>query len=170
MTSLELNPSQHVERIREILIGRDLHNMHGRLSRLEGSLENKVPHPPSTQIEEAIASLKQDQAAIRQELQIQKKQNSQNLNSPTLNGSGHHSHQHLASEMASQIDARFREILSHLQNELLQLKGQLDDELRSLKVEKADRSELQNRFARLASAAADQLDHQHKELTEGYLL
>ncbi|MFT6575058.1 MAG: hypothetical protein ACJA16_003255, partial [Akkermansiaceae bacterium] len=41
MTSSSLNHSQHVERIREILIGRDLQHMHGRISRIEGALEQE---------------------------------------------------------------------------------------------------------------------------------
>tara|TARA_B110000881_G_C18604773_1_gene538622 strand:+ start:5844 stop:6110 length:267 start_codon:yes stop_codon:yes gene_type:complete len=35
MTSSPLNSPQHVERIREILIGRDLQQMHDRISRIE---------------------------------------------------------------------------------------------------------------------------------------
>ena len=74
----------------------------------------------------------------------------------------------VAAEMTSLIDARTREILHHLQNEILQWKNQMDRDLQSIRDVKADRKEIKNRFARLASAAME--DSSDFEAPEGYLL
>ncbi len=173
MTSSELNPSQHVERIREILIGRDLQNMHGRLARIEGSLENKLPEQDSSQFEEAIMSLQQDQASIHQELNFLKKQKDR-IPHLAANSAQHDSpvYEHSSSELTAQIDARFREIISHFQNEISQLKGQMDEHLHSLKSQKADRVELHERFTRLAHAASypETENESAKDQIEGFLL
>ncbi len=174
MTSSPLNPSQHVERIREILIGRDLQNMHGRISRIEGALEKDPPANQSSNLQEAISDLKEEQASIRQELQVQQKQSDSSLTSKSLLEANPLANKEQTAELAARIDARidarFREILSHLQNELLQLKGQLDTELSTLKSEKADRTELSKRFARLANAAMENENPTAEEKTEGFLL
>jgi hypothetical protein len=165
MTSSSLNHSQHVERIREILIGRDLQHMHGRISRIEGALEQEGAPTTSPGLLEAITQLRHEQENLRKEVN--------NLNkgsAPSKYASFTEPSDDFASEMAARIDARFREILSHLQNELLQLKGQLDEDLSSLKTAKADRAELTSRFARLASAAMDKQDEDNTKSNEGFLL
>lgn len=74
----------------------------------------------------------------------------------------------VAAEMTSLIDARTREILHHLQNEILQWKNQMDRDLQSIRDVKADKKELSSRFSRLASAAME--DSNNFETPEGYLL
>lgn len=155
MNSPPLNPSQHVERIREILIGRDLQQMHGRISRIEGTLQQEgAPVMASPDLHAAITSLRNEQTALRQEIQNFKNHPSSALSS-SFSGLGSAAPDDPTSELTARIDAQFREILSHLQNELLQLKGQLDEDLQKLREAKADRSELQNRFHRLANAAME---------------
>ena len=168
MTSSQLNPSQHVERIREILIGRDLQQMHGRISRIEGTLQQDgAPVMASSDFQKAITSLRNEQTALRMEIQALKN-HSASATRTSFVDSQTGSPDEFASEMAARIDARFREILSHLQNELLQWKGQIDEDLHSLCETKADRSELKSRFARLAGAAMD--DESDKKHNEGFLL
>jgi predicted nucleic acid-binding Zn-ribbon protein len=170
MTSSPLNPAQHVERIREILIGRDLQHMHGRISRIEGAMEKELPADGSSPLQETITQLQNEHSALRQELETLKNQKEAPQSQSSHVAPGPELSSQLASQMAARIDARFREILSHLQNELLQLKGQFDSDLRSLKSSKADRSELSSRFARLASAAMLEQDQVEKKKTEGFLL
>lgn len=169
MTSSPLNTSQHVERIREILIGRDLQHMHGRISRIEGALEQEGTPTSSPGLLEAITHLRHEQENLRKEVQDLKIQAA----SPQHASFGETSRgtsDDFASEMAARIDARFREVLSHLQSEILQLKGQLDEDLSSLKTAKADRAELTSRFARLASAAMEEQDEDDTKSTGGFLL
>ena len=160
MTSSPLNPSQHVERIREILIGRDLQNMHGRLSRIEGALEKSPPSQDPSQVEASLARLKEEQTALREELQVQKLEKKDfpphNEPAPTASvANGLTALQaQLSSEMAAHIDARYREILSHLEKELAKLKGEFNEEVHDLNFSKADRSELSERFTRLATAVS----------------
>lgn len=155
MNSPPLNPSQHVERIREILIGRDLQHMHGRISRIEGTLQQEgAPIMASSDLQTAISSLRDEQAALRQEVQNFKNRSTSSLHSSS-SGSSDATTDELASELSARIDAQFSEILTHLQNELTQLKGQLDEDLQTIREVKADRRELDHRFNRLAQAAMD---------------
>jgi DNA-binding helix-hairpin-helix protein with protein kinase domain len=57
--------------------------------------------------------------------------------------------------MAARIDARVREILQHLQTEIVQWKRQIDRELQTVREDSVSRAELKSRFARLASAAME---------------
>ncbi|MDA7890315.1 hypothetical protein N9A78_03805, partial [Akkermansiaceae bacterium] len=43
MSTSLLNPAKHVERIREIIMGRDLNQVHGRLKRIENDLNTGSP-------------------------------------------------------------------------------------------------------------------------------
>lgn len=162
MNSTPLKPSQHVERIREILIGRDLHHLQGRLARIEGAVhsENTVDH----HFLETITQLRQEQAELRQELLALRQQNPQPAQpSPPS--------PQLASELAARIDARFRELFSHLQTELTQWKEQFSHDLQQLGETKVDRHELKSRLAQMASAAmADPPTPPTTHSQDGYLL
>ena len=76
--------------------------------------------------------------------------------------------QELSAEMASRIDARVREILHHLQTELLQWRTHMDRELQAVRETKADKTVLQSRLARIASAAME--DEPVTAPAEGFLL
>jgi ABC-type transporter Mla subunit MlaD len=78
--------------------------------------------------------------------------------------------EHISAAMAARIDARVREILQHLQTELVHWKGQVDRDVQGVRDEKADREELQNRFARLASAAMEGDLPKSTESGDGFLL
>ena len=192
MSDSSLNPSQQVERIREILVGRQMHQVEDRLQRLESS-----PAGPGTD-PGAIQRLEQSQRAvvdqtnqlgqqIGQEVQLRNQQiaqlaqhldsASQKLHDASVDIerqdrqleqhlSAHL--EHISAAMAARIDARVREILQHLQTELVHWKGQVDRDVQGVRNEKADREELQNRFARIASAAMEELPKTTED--DGFLL
>jgi hypothetical protein len=58
--------------------------------------------------------------------------------------------------MAARIDARMREVFQHLQSEIVQWKNQMDREFHTLREDTVSRTELKNRFARIASAAMEE--------------
>ncbi|MGJ8694778.1 MAG: hypothetical protein ACSHYF_00535 [Verrucomicrobiaceae bacterium] len=181
MSTSPLNPAQHVERIREIIMGRDLNQVHGRLERIESGMAGSGPSLSSAAVsdmQQKIASLHEECHGLRLELhqeKIMRKQQlamidqhlSQLANHPEVSGNTRDA-EDLASEMAARIDARFREILTHLQSELLQWKGQLDRDVQALRDVKIDRKELMSRFARMASAAME--DEDGPSPKDGYLL
>jgi len=168
MNPSSLNSSQHVERIREILIGRDLQHLHGRLSRIEGALSNDGLPADSPDLFEAIRALRNEQSALRMEVQALKKGNSP-ANPASLLDRSQSSTDDLAAEMAERIDARFQEILSHFQKELRQWKSKLEDDLRSFNDSKVDRAEMNSRFSRLANAAMENQDQKHLDSAGGPL-
>ena len=65
--------------------------------------------------------------------------------------------------------AAFMVFLQHLQTELVHWKGQVDRDVQGVRNQKADREELQNRFARLASAAMEEDPPAVRE-DDGFLL
>ena len=170
MTSSSLNPSQHVERIREILIGRDLHNVHGRLARIEGALQKEAQHEEASFQQETVSDFRNEQIAMREEIETLKLHSSSIQPIPANNPEPAELNTQLASAMTAQIDARFREIFSHFQGEILKIKGQLDEELSALKVGKIDRTEVNSRFARIATAALEDQDLSEEMQNEGFLL
>jgi len=167
MTSSSLNPSQHVERIREILIGRDLHNVHGRLDRIEGVLLKEPSHDEASSTNASASNFREEQISMREEIETLKQQSSQTSAS---NDSPVQPDPQLTSAMTAQIDARFREIFSHFQGEILKMKVQLDEELNALKLGKIDRTEVNSRFARMATAALEEQDLSEEMKNEGFLL
>lgn len=191
MPETKFNPSQQVERIREILVGREMGRIERRLAELETSTTATTPFRRAPEVEHRMATTQQTLLRDTQELKmrIQKESAARQQqfaqlakkvaervaeSSAALPDQGslerHVSDrmERVASEMTSLIDARTREILHHLQNEILQWKNQMDRDLESIREVKADRRELTSRFARLASAAMD--DNSHFETPEGYLL
>ena len=193
MPDSSLNPSQQVERIREILVGRQMHQVEDRLQRLE-------TNPTTASIDhEAIERLERSQYAVieqtnrlqqqvAQEVQLRNQQVAhlaQHLDSASrkLNEASagierqdrqleDHLSAHLeqiSAAMAARIDARVREILQHLQSELVHWKSQVDRDLQGVHAQKADREELQSRFARLASAAMEDESPKANE-DDGFLL
>lgn len=193
MSNSQLNPAQHVNRIREIIMGRDLTQVHGRLECIEndvgdGSL-TPASAPSSTEISElksAYHDLQEECHRLRMELHQEKFMRKQQLSqidqhlgqmaqqpatasgAPALPPAQTVNTDELASQMAARIDGRFREILSHLQTELLQWKGQLDRDVQSIHEVKADRRELSLRFAKMAAAAMEDENKSNPE--EDYLL
>lgn len=151
-----LNPSQQVERIREILIGRQMNLVEERLGRLEDTIEHQA-----ARLEEEVAHQEQSTHAAAQndieQLSRQLEETCRNINKHDLelqqNLSTHL--EQVSSAMAARIDARIREVFQHLQTEIAQWKNQVDRDLRSVRDESVSRSELKNRFARLASAAME---------------
>ncbi|MDB4462180.1 hypothetical protein N9054_01485, partial [bacterium] len=63
MSTSQLNPAKHVERIREIIMGRDLTQVHGRLERIESGLDTGSPKPSSP----ALNDLRNSFAELQEE-------------------------------------------------------------------------------------------------------
>jgi hypothetical protein len=158
MSTSQLNPAQHVERIREIIMGRDLNQVHGRLKRIESDLNTgtaMVQSQAGKQLETSFSKLQEEYHRLKLELhqeKIMRKQQlaqiDQHLREMTqrhFNGTNIKNPDDLGSEMAARIDVRFREMMSHLQTELLQWKGQLD-------------RDVMIRFAKIANAAMEDGD------------
>lgn len=187
MPETKFNPSQQVERIREILVGREMGRIERRLADLETSTTATTPFRRAPEVENRLTTAHQSLLRDTQELKIriqkesaarqqqiaqlaQKLSRSSGLplNQDALEQQISNRMERVASEMTALIDARTREILHHLQNEILQWKHQMDRDLQSIRDIKADRKDLSSRFARLASAAME--DDSNFETPEGYLL
>ncbi|MGJ8724154.1 MAG: hypothetical protein ACSHYB_06330 [Roseibacillus sp.] len=191
MPETKFNPSQQVERIREILVGREMGRIERRLVELETSTTETTPFRREPEVENRMASTQQTLLRETQELKIRvqkesaarQQQFAQLSQKLVRSGTGtpmslaeqgsierHVSErmERVAAEMTSLIDARTREILHHLQNEILQWKNQMDRDLQSIRDVKADKKEITSRFARLASAAME--EDSNLETPEGYLL
>ena len=191
MPETKFNPSQQVERIREILVGREMGRIERRLVDLETSTTATTPFRREPQVEKQLSTTQQSLLRETQELKIRIQKESAarqqqvaqltqklaraNTGTPMSLAEQGSIERHVsdrmekvASEMTSLIDARTREILHHLQNEILQWKNQMDRDLQSIREVKADKKDLANRFSRLASAAME--DNSNLDTPEGYLL
>lgn len=182
MSDPSLNPSQQVERIREILVGRQMHQVEDRLrdmeSRLAGGGGGSADRASFQRLQQAHSTLLQQtqelKEQIREESQLRSQQIThlaQHLDTATrkLDAAsaglerqdrqlGGHLSKHLeeiSAAMAARIDARVREILHHLQHEIGQWKNQVDRDLHTVRDTMVDRGELKSRFARLAAAAME---------------
>lgn len=182
MPDPSLNPSQQVERIREILVGRQMHKVEERLE----EMENRLSHAPSgptdpgtlQHLQQAQTKVLRETLQLRQQIEEESQLRSRQINhlaehldaaSQKLDSAtsglerqdqqlSTHLSRHLeeiSAAMAARIDARVREILHHLQHEIGQWKNQVDRDLHSVRNEMVDRGELKSRFARLASAAME---------------
>lgn len=193
MPESSLNPSQQVERIREILVGRQMHQVEDRLQRLESGSPAGGADPAALQrLEQAqrtvVDQTNQLRRQIGEEVQLRNQQIAQLAQHlDTASRKLHEASvgierqdrqleqhlsthlEHISTAMAARIDARVREILQHLQTELLHWKNQMDRDLQGMRNDKADRRELQSRFARLASAAMEE-DRPEAPKDEGFLL
>lgn len=191
MPETKFNPSQQVERIREILVGREMGRIERRLADLETSTTATTSFRREPEVEQRMAStqqslmrethelkirLQKETAARQQQIaQLAQKVTREQSGTPMNFAEQGSIEQHVAdrmekvaAEMTSLIDARTREILHHLQNEILQWKNQMDRDLQSIRDIKADKKEMGSRFARIASAAME--DNSNFETPEGYLL
>lgn len=192
MPDPSLNPSLQVERIREILVGRQLHQVEDRLQRLE---EGPSVGPGPTTPPDALPRLQQAQDRILRETQQlrQELQQESQLRARQITHLAEHldaasrkldtasaglkqqdrqlSHhlEEISAAMAARIDARVREILHHLQREIGQWKNQVDRDLEGVRKEGIQRPELNRRFARLASAAMED-DPAPEPEEDGFLL
>lgn len=193
MPETKFNPSQQVERIREILVGREMGRIENRLNELETTSTTTTSFRREPEVDLRIAATQKRLVRETQELKIRlqketaaRQQQMTQLAEKIARQKPHAAgplaladessiEQHvsarmesLAGEMTALIDARTREILHHLQNEILQWKNQMDRDLQSIRDIKADKKELNTRFSRMASAAME--DHNNFEVPEGYLL
>ena len=191
MPETKFNPSQQVERIREILVGREMGRIERRLVDLETSTTETTQFRREPAVDQRMATTQQSLMHETQDLKIrlqketaarqqQISQLAQKISQPQGGSPMSFAEQDsierhvsermekVAAEMTSLIDARTREILHHLQNEILQWKNQMDRDLQSIRDIKADKKEVGGRFARLASAAME--DNSNFETPEGYLL
>jgi hypothetical protein len=177
-----LSPSQQVERIREILVGRQMQVVEERLERLErllGSSQPAYPSPfPSSgpDLPEILAPLEESalQGALQEESTRRDRQISEiaavlaeageRLNATSSKLSEHDriitqdlrtTLEKISSSVAERVDARVREVLDHLQAEIDHVKHQLGVELQKVSEDKADRAEVRDRFTRLAAAAME---------------
>lgn len=171
-----LNPSQHVERIRDILVGRQMHQVEERLHDVEEALsatgsQLRAEDELVKQVERTQSSLSTESESLRQQLKRESETRREQIDAlahqlhDTTNNlqkrerdlerylSSHL--ENVSSAMASRIDARVREILQHLQTEIGHWKHQVDRDLESLRTDTVTRTELKGRFARLASAAME---------------
>lgn len=191
MPETKFNPSQQVERIREILVGREMGRIERRLVELETSTTETTSFRREPEVDKRMATTQQtllretqdlkiriqkETAARQQQVaQLAQKISRSNAGTPMNLASQGSIERHvsermekMAGEMTSLIDARTREILHHLQNEILQWKNQMDRDLQSIRDVKADKKDISSRFTRLASAAME--DNSNFETPEGYLL
>ena len=191
MPETKFNPSQQVERIREILVGREMGRIERRLVELESSKSTTTSFRREPETDQRMSNaqktlhrenqelkirIQKETAARQQQIaQLAQKISKSSAGTPmglaeqgTIERHVSDRMERVAAEMTSLIDARTREILHHLQNEILQWKNQMDRDLQSIRDVKADRKEIKNRFARLASAAME--DSSDFEAPEGYLL
>lgn len=151
-----LNPSQQVERIREILIGRQIDQVEERLSTLEETIKNRTTGMEEQLVQEEQAtqgSVQEDTRELRRQLEGLCRNINQHDEELQQNLSAHL--EKVNSAMAARIDARIREVFQHLQSEIEQWKNQMDREFHSLREDTVSRTELKKRFARLASAAME---------------
>lgn len=183
MSEAQFNPSQQVERIREILVGREIGRIERRLSHLENpeaaARAPRVPdqraviqHSLMRETQQLKQSLQQE-AVVRQQqiLQLSRRLNEASTgrnDSAALESHLRERIETMSNEMTALIDARSREILNHLQSEILQWKNQMDRDLQSIRDVKADRRDMSSRFARIAAAAME--DDSESAAPEGYLL
>ena len=169
-----LNPSQQVERIREILIGRQMTQVEDRLRTLEGAVTSQgalVGEQVIQKVQSGQAAVLEETQQLRQQLQQESQFRSTQIDrlGKQLEATCRDIHQHdqelqqnlsshlekVSSAMAARIDARVREILQHLQTEIVQWKRQIDREVQTVREDSVSRDELKSRFARLASAAME---------------
>lgn len=183
MSQIPINPSQQVERIREILVGREIGRMERRLTTLEAT---KAPHREpdvASRVADAQQVIIRETQELKQRIQQETLSRQQQIAqlaqkiSRSSGGGGDSSQverqvnermEAIAAQMTSQVDARTREILHHLQSEILQWKHQMDRELQSIRDIKADRKDVATRFARIAAAALE--DPSDTKPQEGFLL
>jgi len=180
MSDPTLNPSQQVERIREILVGRELGRMERRLTSLEQPQRQATQNTRMAETQQAIIRETQElknrihlESTARQQ---QMAQLSQKISNTQPSGAAYSQLEKqlnqrvetLASELTARIDARTREILHHLQNEILQWKNEMDRDLQSIRDVKADRKDVGSRFAKIAAAAME--DENENQIQEGFLL
>ncbi|MEM9081636.1 MAG: hypothetical protein AAGC74_13195 [Verrucomicrobiota bacterium] len=192
MPPKSLNPSEQVERIREILVGRQMGKVEKRLAELESRTglhpahssslsSSSVTHSPSPEPDALELRLQQESALRQKQVSHLARQlaqvTSQNraaasappeVDTTLIEKRLSDRLETVAAEMTARVDARTREILHHLQNEILQWKNQTDRDLQSIREVSVDRKELKLRFARLASAAME--DKPESEPEDGYLL
>ena len=178
MSDSSPNPSQQVERLREILVGPGILEVESRLRNIEHAIVTAADGEAPRPAEDANAGLVKEIHNLRLELQNESElrgnqiaQLTEQLNAATrrleeasaeLRRQDRHVEEHLSqqleyisSAMAARIDARVREILQHLQNEVSQWKHQIDRDIYAVRETKADRHEVRNKFARLAAAAME---------------
>ncbi|NNC88300.1 MAG: hypothetical protein HKN82_07560 [Akkermansiaceae bacterium] len=181
MSESSSHSSEQVEKIREILVGRQLGLLEHRLGSLEAAIDAHRGHAGGEALggaESTHASVLESTEDLRRQLRDEAQIHSDQIARLTeqLNAASHqleeassklveqdrHVEQHLSeqlehisSAMAARIDARVREVLQHLQSEIVQWKHQLDRDLLAVRHTKVDRQEVRNRFARLAAAAME---------------
>lgn len=198
------NTSAQVERIREILVGRQLGDVEDRLTRLEATPPADQPTPalgphddfsaPSQPFgsspfsasaapdyQQSIHRLEELQAAvIEQNHQMQQQMSAESQlrqqQAEAFTAHIHHLHQSVqtlvshqadtagrsetrqeleeaTTQMASHIDARLREILQHLQTDILQWRNEMNREIATLGQAKVDHQQLRSRLSQIAAAA-----------------
>lgn len=183
MSQIPINPSQQVERIREILVGREIGRMDRRLTSLEATKAPQRVPDVTTRVADAQQVIIRETQELKQRIQqetLSRQQQIAQLAQKISRSSGSRGDssqverqvsermEAIAAEMSSRVDARTREILHHLQSEILQWKHQMDRELQSIRDVKADRKEVTSRFARIAAAALE--DDADLKPQEGFLL
>ena len=128
-----------------------------RLSTLEETIKNRTTGMEEQLVREEHAtqgSVQEDPQEFRRQLEGLCRNINQHDEELQQNLSAHL--EKVNSAMAARIDARSREVFQHLQSEIVQWKNQMDRELHSLREDTVSRTELKNRFARLASTAMEE--------------
>ena len=194
MSDPSLNPSQQVERIREILVGRQMLQVEERLQQMENRLTGDGSESADStslqRLQQAQTSVLRETQKLRDQLREESQLRSHQINSLAQHldtatrkldaasaglerqDIGGHLSKHLeeiSAAMAARIDARVREILHHLQQEIGQWKNQVDRDLSSVRETMVARTELKSRFARLAAAAMED-ESPHPGDEDGFLL
>ena len=159
-----LSPSQEVERIREILVGRQMQQIEERLHRLEQSAGG------------GDGELTRELAGLRDDLAKETAERTSLLEALTARLDGRENEatpatspqsdaalldevrsylEELTLNMAVRIDTRANEVLAHLEGEIAHLRTRLENDFKHLHEQKADRYEVRHRFSKLAVAAME---------------
>lgn len=183
MSERPFNPSEQVERIREILVGRQMGRFERRLGDVETTAEQSLQESRETS-QSTQNHLNDETQRLRQEIQAEiKRREADVARLDSLISQQHNLTpgpapdwerllservEVLSSEMTARIDARTREILQHLQEEIFQWKAQTERDLQSIREVKVDRKELKARLSRLVVAAME--DGPEDDAPEGFLI
>ncbi len=191
MSEVRFTPSQQVERIRGILQERESKPIEPSVRNLEIALpeswSDEVPFQQRDHFDMLHQTIARETQALKKKLQVESNARQQQIsqliqslgqsttegfsspnNQASLEKVVHHRLEQTTAELSAYIDTRMREMLHHLQSELLQWKSEMNRELSSIREVKADRSDIKNRFSRIAAAAME--DNSPIDVPEGYLL
>ena len=178
MPEPRLSPSQQVERIRDILVGRQMQQVEERLEKIEASLGQKNSDLASeiSTLREELAQESADRTAMVEDV-VSRVKALEEAAPPAASLAAESKLlsqvkgylEELSSGMTARIDARADEVISHLEAEISHLRTRLENDFNHLHEQKADRHELRHRFSKLALAAMEEPPAETGELPKEFI-